>query len=116
MDNPFPKNSPFSCWTWTPSFIDSMGRSEPIVQTASRSVQMFSHMSPQSVPILYNGQPLPLQNCPLFMGDMDPTLIYGFSGTRVLNPNDISIGSAVFAGLTSVTDRQTDRPRYSVGN
>ena len=26
---------------------------------------------------------------------------------RVLNPNGISIGSAVFAGLTSVTDRQT---------
>jgi len=32
------------------------------------------------------------------------------------NPNGISIGSAVFAGLTSVTDRQTDRPRYLVGN
>jgi len=30
--------------------------------------------------------------------------------TQVLNPNGISIGSAVFAGLTSVTDRQTDRP------
>ena len=29
--------------------------------------------------------------------------------TRVLNPNGISIGSAVSAGLTSVTDRQTDR-------
>jgi len=28
----------------------------------------------------------------------------------------ISIGSAVFAGLTTVTDRQTDRPRYSVHN
>jgi len=25
------------------------------------------------------------------------------------NPNGISIGSAAFAGLTSVTDRQTDR-------
>ena len=25
-----------------------------------------------------------------------------------------SIGSAVFAGLTSVADRQTDRPHYSV--
>jgi len=25
----------------------------------------------------------------------------------------ISIGSAVFAGLTIMTDRQTDRPRYS---
>jgi len=37
---------------------------------------------------------------------------------RVINPNGISIGSAVFAGLTSVTDRQTDvdRPRYSVGS
>jgi len=39
---------------------------------------------------------------------------------RVHNPNGIWIGSAVFAGLTSVTDRQTDsqidRPRYSVGN
>jgi len=33
----------------------------------------------------------------------------GFPGpTRVLNPNGISIGSAVFAGLTSVTDRPTD--------
>jgi len=26
--------------------------------------------------------------------------------TRVLNPNGTSIGAAVFAGLTSVTDRQ----------
>jgi len=29
--------------------------------------------------------------------------------TRVFSPNGISIGSAVCAGLTSVTDRQTDR-------
>jgi len=27
---------------------------------------------------------------------------------QVLNPNGISIGAAVFAGLTSVTHRQTD--------
>jgi len=27
----------------------------------------------------------------------------------VNNPNDIAIGSAAFAGLTVVTDRQTDR-------
>jgi len=26
------------------------------------------------------------------------------------------MGAAVFAGLTSVTDRQTNIPRYSVGN
>jgi len=34
--------------------------------------------------------------------------------TRVHNPNGISIGSAVFAGLTSVTDRPTDHATRSV--
>jgi len=34
----------------------------------------------------------------------------------VYNPNGISIGSAVFAAVTIVTDGQTDRPRYSVRN
>jgi len=44
------------------------------------------------------------------------------SNTRFLgpiwthNPNSISIGSAVFAGLTSMTARQIDRPWYSVYN
>jgi len=36
--------------------------------------------------------------------------------TAVHNPNGKLIGSAVSAGLTSVTDQQTDRPCYSVGN
>jgi len=36
----------------------------------------------------------------------------GFPGpTQVLNPNGISIGSGIFAGLTSVTDRQTATDR-----
>jgi len=35
---------------------------------------------------------------------------------RVHNANGISIGSAVFAGFMSVTDRPTDRPCYSVCN
>jgi len=30
--------------------------------------------------------------------------------TQVLNPKGSLIGAAVFAGLTSVTDQQTDRP------
>jgi len=30
--------------------------------------------------------------------------------TRLSPPNGISIGSVVFAGLTNVTNRQTDRP------
>ena len=35
--------------------------------------------------------------------------------TRVLNLNGISIGLAVFAGLTTVTDRQTDRQTALLG-
>ena len=34
--------------------------------------------------------------------------------TRVNFPNNFMIVSAIFAGLTVVTDRQTDRPCYSV--
>jgi len=35
--------------------------------------------------------------------------------SRVLNPDCISIGSAIFAGLTSVTDRPTDRQTTLLG-
>jgi len=99
---------------------NSLGHSEPRIQMASRSVQPFLHKWPQSVPILYNGTPL----CPLKIAhshggfEPPPHLTYGWFpvSTSVLNQNGISIGSAVFAGLTSVTDRQTDRPRYSDGN
>jgi len=54
------------------------------------------------------------------MGELDLYLTHGSLGqsessthsgrTRVLNRNGISIGSTVFAGLTTVTDGQTDRP------
>jgi len=63
------------------------------------------------------GRPYPPQNCPLPSGDLDPNLIHGcwFPGpTRVLNPNGISIGSPIIAGLTSVTDIPTDQATQSV--
>jgi len=45
------------------------------------------------------------------MGGSGPPCNTWFPGpTQVLNPNGSSIGAAVFAGLTSVTDRLTDRP------
>jgi len=51
-------------------------------------------------------------------GDLDPishTISWAHPGPQT---NGVSIGSAVFAGLISVTERQTDRPtnrpRYSV--
>ena len=86
---------------------------------------------------LYFGSPYP-STLPFPIGDLDPiyrlgcrlgsrglgcvqrTIYYNIwclEPTRVLeeNPNGIPIGSAVFAGLTTVTDRQTDYPRYMVG-
>jgi len=46
----------------------------------------------------------PPENCPFPWEDVDPQL----GSTQVLNPNDILISSAIFAGLTTATDRLTD--------
>ena len=39
---------------------------------------------------------------------LPPSNAWFLGPTRILNPNGISIGAAVFAGITSVTDRPTD--------
>ena len=46
------------------------------------------------------------------MGDLNPT--WFLEPTQFHNPNSISTGSAIFAGLTIVTDRQRDNPTRSV--
>ena len=47
-----------------------------------------------------------------------PSNTWFLQPTRVHKPKDISIGSAVFAGLTIVTDRQTDHvpPSVTIGH
>jgi len=89
---------------------DSLGTSEPKTQTASRSVPSVLYRWPHSVPIFYNAMgtpPFPHQNCLFPWGIWTPSSTWFPGPTRVLNANGISIGSAVFARLTSVTDRQT---------
>jgi len=69
------------------------------------------------------GLPFPLKIVPSHGEPGPPSNTWFLELTRVLNPNGISIGAAVFAELISVTDRQTDRqtyrptdrPHYSVG-
>ena len=56
------------------------------------------------------GRPFTLKISNLHWGSGPPSNTWFFGPTRVHNPNRISIGSAVFAGLTIVTDRQTDWP------
>jgi len=113
----FPKNCPFPWEMWTPGntwFLGSIRVHKPNGIFISLAV---FHRWLQSVPTLYNGTPLSPSKLPLPMGGSEPPSNTWFPGpTQVLNPNGISISSAVLAELTSVTDRQTNRPRYSVGN
>jgi len=61
------------------------------------------------------GRPFSPKNLPLLMGGSGPPSNTWFPGpTQVLNPKGSSIGAAVFAGLTSVTDRPTDHATRSV--
>ena len=64
--------------------------------------------------MLYDGRPFPPKNCPFPWGNVNPHLTRFFVSIRTQNPNDISIGSAVFAGLISMTDRPTDHATQSV--
>ena len=49
-------------------------------------------------------------NCPFAWRIWAPSNTCFLGPIQVLNPTGISIASAVFAGLASVTDRPTDRP------
>ena len=58
--------------------------------------------------------PFPHKIAPSHRGSGPPSNTWFSGPTQVLNPNNVSIGSAIFAGLTSVTDRQTDHATRSV--
>jgi len=92
------------CRQCAPHLIHAfLGPAESTSQTASRSVQPFL----QRVPILYNGPPISPSKLLLRIGGYVPHLIH---------PNDLSVSSVLFAGLTTLIDRQThqptDRPPY----
>jgi len=98
-----------------PHITQFLGPSEPTTQTTSLSFQPFLHRWPQNVPILYIGMPLcPLKISPSHGGSGPPSNTWFPQSTRVLNPNGIWIGSSVFAGLTSVTERPTHHTTRSV--
>jgi len=81
---------------------------------ASRSLQTFSHIMAESAYTLQWAAPFPSKSIShsheasgVWTGLPSNTWFLG--PTRVHNPNGIPIVSAVFAGLTIVTSRQTDR-------
>ena len=121
---PFSPKFPLSIGDLDPHLThDSLGPYEPITQTASNGISIGSAVFPQMITecpyTLQWDAPFPLKIVPSHgaIWTPSPSSNTWFPGpTRILRPNGISISSAVFAGLTSVTDRPTDRPRYSVGN
>jgi len=58
----------------------------------------------------------PLKIAPSHQGSEPPFNAWFLGTTRAKKPNGVSIGSAVLAWLTSVTDRPTNGPCYSVCN
>jgi len=62
------------------------------------------------------GRLFPLKIAHLHGGSEPSFNTWFLEPTRVHNPNSISIGSAIFAGLMIMTDRPTDRWRYFVCN
>jgi len=86
--------------------------------TSLRSVIPFLHSSWQRGTWQWTAPFSP--KCRFPRGDWTPFKTWFRGPTRVHNPNGMSVGSSVFAGLTTVTDRptdsQTDRPHYAVCN
>jgi len=81
---------------------DFLGQSELTVQTASRSFIRFRTGDRRVSVYVTIGRPFPHGRI------WTPCNAWFLGPTRVLNPNGITTVSAVFAGLTTVTDRQTD--------
>jgi len=94
--------------------MSTVAKRSPISATA----ELLLHSSRQSVAILYN-EPLrfPLKIAP-FYGDLNPHLIHGSldAPESLTQTASRSVEPFLLGSVTILTDRQTDRPRYSVCN
>jgi len=102
-----PKIAPSHREIWTPSNLWVLGT----IRNPQHKWHLyrFSHLCTDDHRVsLYFA--IPQKFAPSHGGSEPPSNTWFPGPTRVLNLNGISIGSAVFAGLTSVTDWQRDRP------
>jgi len=103
-----------TCWCQCPPHLihASLGPPESTPQIVSWSVQpFFPQLTTDSAYTLQCTTLSCLKIVPSHKGiwDLDPSNRWFIGPTQVLNPSGILIGSAVFAGLTIMTDRQTDK-------
>jgi len=91
------------------------GPPESTCQTASQSVQpLFAHLMAECPYTLQWTAPFFFKIAPSHGGSGPPSNTWFLEPTQVHNTNGILISSAVFSGLTIVTDRQTDHATLSV--
>jgi len=76
------------------------------IQIVMFSPPVFEGLTAQHPYILHWAAPFPPQNCPS-MGIWTPSNTWFLGPICAHNPNGISVGSSLFAGLTTVTDRPT---------
>jgi len=115
----FPSKLPIPMGVFGPHLIhDSLSQPRPRTQNGiSIGSAVFEQMTAEC-PYTLQWAALPLpQNCPLPCGMLTPSNTWFLGPTQVLNPNGISIGSAIFAGLrlATVADRLADHATL-VGN
>jgi len=108
---PFLKHCPSHGGSGTPSNLWFLG---PIRAHNPNGISIgsavFAQMTAEFPCTLQWDAPFP-KIAPSHRGIWTPSNTWFLGPTWVLDPNGVSIGSAVFAWLTSVTDRETDRPR-----
>ena len=102
FNRPDTQKCPFPLGICTPSNTWFTGPTHPN-QHLKLYIQPFLRSPRQRIPILYNGQPLfHLKIVPLYMGD-------SFGSPESSSRTASRSVQSLFAGLTVVTDRQTDR-------
>ena len=100
---------------YAPNIHGSLGQPESTTETASRPVQpFFAQLTAECPYILYNVLLLPPSKLALPIRIWTSSNTWFLGPTRVINLNSISTGSAVFARLTTVTDRPTDHTTRSI--
>jgi len=89
-----------------------------ISKAASRSVQpFFAQLTAEYTHTSQSATHLSRQKCPRAWGIWTPlprVIRASLGPPEIHNPNDMSIGSAVFARLTFMTDRLTDRSTNAI--
>jgi len=115
MGDPFPKNCPFSWGIWTSWFLGPFWAHNPNGITIGSGV--YTQVTAECPFYKWDARS-PSKLLPISMGRSGPHLIHGSlsppkSSTQAASR---SVQPFVQSSLVWQTDRQTDGPRYSVGN